>query len=165
MSESTFVVQQSGGLGATGSSIFVRPGGEADVVLIGMDNSLLYFSATPGSPWTSQLVAGPGSISSDPAIFVRADGEADIVAAGPDNSLMYYWAMPGGTWSNAKVGSAFSALSIAVRVDGEADIVAQGPAGPPRAPTSAISTASPRLAGPSRSAASSSTVSVPSPVG
>jgi DNA-binding beta-propeller fold protein YncE len=85
-------------------SLFVRPGGEAVIVAQRFsDDMLIYFWATPGSPWHSTQVAvgdcTPG------ARFVRPDGETDIVAQALDNSLMYYWATPGSPWQSTQVNS------------------------------------------------------------
>ena len=76
------------------SPIFVRSDGRADIVARGPGNTLMHYSATPGSPWRSTQVAGPGT-TSVPSIFVRPDGEADVAVQGPDFSLTYYWAVPG----------------------------------------------------------------------
>ncbi len=117
-------------------SIFVRPNGEADIVVQGPNNSLMYYHATPGSGWTASEVAPAGTTFSAPSIYVRSTdpvGEADIVAQGPNNSLMYYFATPGSGWDAIEVapaGTTYSAPSIDVRSTdpvGEADIVAQGP--------------------------------------
>ena len=42
-------------------SIFVRAGGEADIVAEGPGNTLQYSWATPGKPWNHFQVAGPGT--------------------------------------------------------------------------------------------------------
>ena len=39
------------------SQIFVRSTGEADIVAQGPDNSLVYYHATPGAPWSSSVVS------------------------------------------------------------------------------------------------------------
>src|SRR5271155_581302 len=118
------------------AAIAVRTDGEADVVIEGPNNSLLYYHATPGSKWDVDTIAGDGTTFSAPAIAVRkADpaGEADVVAEGPNNSLLYYHAKPGTTCVAATVagdGTTFSAPAIAVRTadpTGEADVVAEGP--------------------------------------
>jgi hypothetical protein len=114
----------------------VRPDGEADIAVEGPDNSLLYYHATPGAPWTGEQVAADNTTFSPPSIYVRdvaPEGEADIVAEGPDHSLYYEWARVGGSWNRDEVaapGSTYSAPSIFVRsVDpaSEADIAAEGP--------------------------------------
>ena len=74
------------------------PAGEADVVAEGLNHSLLYFHATPGSQWSAYTIAGPGTRYSAPAIAVRSvdpEGEADVVAEGPNHSLLYFHATPG----------------------------------------------------------------------
>ncbi|MDR3553983.1 MAG: hypothetical protein P4L55_04455 [Syntrophobacteraceae bacterium] len=116
--------------GASAPAIAVRSTGEADVVIMGPDNSLLYYWATPGSNWSSVQIAGSGTTFSAPAIAVRSTGEADVVARGPNNSLRYYSNMPGKAWSSFQVagsGTTFSAPAIAVRSTGEVDVVARGP--------------------------------------
>ncbi len=110
-----------------------NPAGEADVVAMGPNNSLMYYYATPGSSWSSNTIAGPGTTFSAPSIAVRSTGEADVVAMGPNNSLMYYHATPGSPWSSSTIagpGTTFSAPAIMVRTAnpaGEADVVAMGP--------------------------------------
>jgi hypothetical protein len=89
----------------------------------------MYHWASPGSNWSSVLVAGNGTTFSAPFVFVRSNGEADIVAQGPNDSLMYYWAASGSNWSSVQVagnGTTFSAPCVVVRSGGEADIVAMG---------------------------------------
>ena len=121
------------GFAVSTPSIFVRSTGEADIVAQGPDGILLYFYATPNSPWTPTQVVPPGdtfSALSAPSIFVRPTGEADIVALGPNNSLLYHWAWPGSSWSHARISQSeeetSSPPSIYVRPTGEADIVAAG---------------------------------------
>jgi hypothetical protein len=111
------------------AAIAVRSTGEADVVIAGPNNSLLYYYATPGNSWVASTIAGSGTTFSAPAIVVRSTGEADVVAQGPNNSLMYYHATPGNAWNADTVagsGTTFSAPAITVRSTGEADVVAQG---------------------------------------
>jgi len=117
---------------AAGSTpaIAVRSSGEADVAIQGPNNSLIYYHAAVGQPWSASTVAENGTTFSSPSIFVRSTGEADIVAQGPDNSLLYYQATPNNPWSVSTIansGTTFSAPAIAVRSTGEADVVAQGP--------------------------------------
>jgi hypothetical protein len=117
--------------------VFVDGSGLADIAVQGPHHSLLLYWATPGSGWSEETVAGPGTTYSDPSIFVRsADpaSEADITAEGPHNSLLYYYAASlGSPWTAVEVagpGSTYSAPSIFVRDVaplGEADIVAEGP--------------------------------------
>jgi Phosphate-induced protein 1 conserved region len=112
------------------ASIAVRSTGEADVVIDGPNNSLIYYHATPGGSWSAYKIAGNGTTFSAPAIAVRSTGEADVVAQGPNNSLLYYHATPGNAWyvdTIAGSGTTFSAPNITVRSTGEADVVAQGP--------------------------------------
>ena len=117
------------------SGIFVRsyaPACEGDLATQGPGNTLDYYWATPGSPWSSAQVGVPGSTYSAPSLFVEAGGEAHIAAEGPGNTLDYYWATPGGpnSWNFAPIagpGSIYSAPSIFVRAGGEADIAAEGP--------------------------------------
>src|SRR6202050_28697 len=118
------------------AAIAVRTDGEADVVIEGPNNSLLYYHATPGSKWDVDTIAGDGTTFSAPAIAVRsADpaGEADVVAQGPNNSLLYYHSKPGKPFVAGTIagdGTTFSAPVIAVRKAhpaGEADVVAYGP--------------------------------------
>ncbi|HEY2514532.1 MAG TPA: hypothetical protein VGI39_26895, partial [Polyangiaceae bacterium] len=113
-------------------AIYVRTGGEADVVAMRSDSSLVYSHALPGGAWVDDVIAGAGTTFSAPSVFVRTSGEADVVAEGPNHSLVYRWAAPGSAWSTATIaaaGTTFSAPSIFVRANGEADVVAQGPAG------------------------------------
>ncbi len=115
--------------GTSSPAIAVRSTGEADVVALGPNNSLLYYWATPGSQWHSTTIAGSGTTYSAPAIAVRPTGEADVVAMGPNNSLMYYWATPGSKWHSTTIagsGTTHSAPAIAVRSTGEADVAAMG---------------------------------------
>jgi hypothetical protein len=67
----------------------------------GLNHSLWYYWAMPGSPWKGTQVAGAGWTFSEPSIFVRPDGEADIVVQGPKQSLLYYWATPGSLWNRS----------------------------------------------------------------
>jgi len=76
------------------AAIAVRSNGEADVVIEGPNNSLLYYHAKPGEPFVADTIAGNGTTFSAPAIAVRSTGEADVVAQGPNNSLLYYHATP-----------------------------------------------------------------------
>ncbi len=115
-------------------SIFVQASGEADVAVMGPNNSLTYYHAKPGIAWSqAQQVAGPQTTFSSPSIFVRSGGEIDIVAMGANNSLMYYYLLPGGSWASTQIAgplTTYSAPSIYVRAAnpaGEADVVAQGP--------------------------------------
>ena len=111
-------------------SLFVRPGGEADVAVQGPDFSLMYYWAMPGSGWRSTQLAGPGTTYSAPSVVVRPDGRADIVARGPDFSLAHYWATPGSAWHTAQVAGAGTVgyiPSVFVRPGGRADVVTQGP--------------------------------------
>ena len=101
---------------------------------MGPNNSLMYYYATPGSSWSSNTIAGPGTTFSAPSIAVRSTGEADVVAMGPNNSLKYYHAMPGSKWYSDTLGGSgttFSAPAIAdasaANPAGEADVVAMGP--------------------------------------
>jgi hypothetical protein len=105
----------------------------------GPKNTLFYYSATPGSAWSSEPVALAGTAYSAPAIALRANGEADVVAQGPNNTLVYYWATPGSAWSSATIagiGTTYSAPAIALRCTSGtfpctaflvASVVAQGP--------------------------------------
>jgi hypothetical protein len=105
--------------------------GEVDVVVTGVDKSLNYYWATPGSSWNWSQIGKPGSTFSDPAIAVRQTGyapvigEADVVAQGPNNSLMYYHAKPAEDWSAVQIQEAGAEFTpaIAVRPNGEGDIV------------------------------------------
>ena len=119
--------------GTSSPALAVRaanPPNEVDVVVLGPNNSLMYYHATPGSKWASDTIAGYGTTYSAPAIAVRSSGEADVVAMGPDNSLIYYYALPGKPWIATTVagpGTTYSAPAIAVRSTGEVDVVAMGP--------------------------------------
>ena len=137
-SETGCSVAWTGTSDQTAPAIAVRtanPAGEADVVMLGANNSLMYYHATPGSKWTSETIAGSGTSYSAPAIAVRAAnpaGEADVVAMGPNNSLMYYHATPGSKWSSEEIagsaGTVYSAPAIGVNsTTGRADIVWMGP--------------------------------------
>ena len=60
----------------------------------GPSHELLYYWATPGSPWHSTIIAGSETTYSAPAIAVRSTspaGKADVVAQGPNHQLLYYW--------------------------------------------------------------------------
>jgi Phosphate-induced protein 1 conserved region len=118
------------------ASIVVRSSGEADVVVQGPKNSLLYYYANPGEQWNVTQIAGAGTTFSAPAIVVRSAAEsyeADVVVQGPNNSLLYYYADPGKQWNVTQIagaGTTFSAPAIVVRSAAEsyeADVVAQGP--------------------------------------
>src|SRR5438876_1157814 len=85
------------------SSIFVRPGGEADIVAQGPDSSLMHHWATPGSAWRTAQVAGPRTAYSAPSVAVRPGGQADIVVRGPSDTLMHYSARPGSAWRSAQI--------------------------------------------------------------
>jgi len=81
----------------------VRPDGEADIVAVGPDNTLMYYWAAPGSRWRSAQVAVARKTFLGASIFVRSNGEADIVAQGPDDTLLYCWATPGSVWYSAQI--------------------------------------------------------------
>jgi len=119
-------------------AIFVDPHGRANVVVMGPNNSLNLYYATPGSSWTSVPVAPAQTTFSSPSIFVRSDGQAspeiDIVAMGPNNSLEYYYQPANQTgFTPFQIDGAlttYSIPSIYVRTanpSGRADIVVQGP--------------------------------------
>jgi hypothetical protein len=106
-----------------------NPAGEADVVMWGPSNSLIYYHNLPGGKWYPTTIAGANTTYSAPAIAVRPTGEADVVAQGPNNSLIYYHNFPGGPWYKTTVagpGTTRLAPAIAVRPTGEADVVAMG---------------------------------------
>jgi hypothetical protein len=111
--------------------LFLAAGSVSPALAQKPNDSLFYYFATPGDPWTAFEIAGSETTFSGPAVFVRsADpaAEADVVAQGPNHSLFYYFAAPGNPWIGTKVagsGTTFSAPSIFVRPTGEADIVAQ----------------------------------------
>jgi hypothetical protein len=123
-------------------SIVVRgptstPEGEADIVVEGPGNSLNYYSATPGQPWTqlSPQIAGPGTTFSAPSIVVRSispTNEIDVVAQGPNNAIMYYY-HPDSSWLTYQMAVpgadnlTFGPPAFLVEASGRADIVAQGP--------------------------------------
>ena len=87
----------------------------------GPSHELLYYWATPGSPWHSTIIAGSETTYSAPAIAVRSTspaGKADVVAQGPNHQLLYYWATPGSSWHSTTIagsGTTYSAPAIAVR--------------------------------------------------
>ena len=109
-------------------SIFVRPTGEADIVEEA-NSALVYFHASPGGAWYTNVIAQNAAAYSAPSIVVRPSGEADVAVQGPYNSLVVYSASPGVAVPTtvAPNGSTFSAPRIAVRPTGELDVVAQGP--------------------------------------
>jgi hypothetical protein len=85
------------GSSASAPSIFVSATGQANIAAVGQNSSLIYYSATPDSPWTPTQVPGPGA-TSPPSIFVDPNtGRVAIVTTGPGFSLLYYYLMPGGT--------------------------------------------------------------------
>jgi hypothetical protein len=139
-----WVPRQIGQDGTTYSapSIFVRsgsqlPAGEADIVAEGVNNTMWYWYATPGSGW--DWVHFHGAIDfSAPAIMVRSSNEADIAFEGPGNSLLVYFATPGARWSASSVagkGSTYSAPAITAEnggggpygVAGGPEIAVEGP--------------------------------------
>jgi hypothetical protein len=67
------------------------------VVAEGLDNSLMYYHATPDNPFSVRTIAGSGMTLSAPVIAVgkaNPAGEANVVAWGPGLSLLYYHATP-----------------------------------------------------------------------
>src|SRR6516225_243702 len=83
--------------------IAVRSSGEADVVAVGPNNTLMYYWALFAQQWNPTQITVTGTTFCSPAIVVRSSGEADIVAQGP-NSLIYYWAFPGERWNWVPIG-------------------------------------------------------------
>jgi len=84
-------------------SVFVRPDGEADIVAVGPDNTLMYYWAAHGSRWRSAQVAAARKTFLAASIFVRSDGAADVAAQGPDDTLLYCWAAPGSVWYSTQI--------------------------------------------------------------
>jgi hypothetical protein len=138
-----WVPRQIGQNGTTYSapSIFVRsgsqsPAGEADIVAEGVDHTMWYWYATPGSGWGWVHFHGAIDFSA-PAILVRSSNEADIAFEGPDNSLLVYFAKPGARWTASNVagnGSTYSAPAITAEngdggasVQGGPEIAVEGP--------------------------------------
>ena len=101
--QSTQVAGADTTMASSAPSVFVRPDGEADIVVVGPDNTLMYYWGAPGSSWRSAQVAAARKAFFATSIVVRSDGEAAVVAQGPDDTLLYCWAAPGSVWSSTQI--------------------------------------------------------------
>jgi hypothetical protein len=114
--------------------------GEAEIVAQGPNNTLLFYHATPGSPWKSYVLGANYDITatSAPAITIGGDGQTDVTVDWYTLGIAFFAGPPGSTGSTTGwelddffEATPVSAPSIAQREDGEIDVAVEEDADTP----------------------------------